>query len=139
MVLDRITKWLVVRHLALGVAVWPSSPITLRRIENRGAAFGLLPEAQWIFILVAVAVILYIATHWRRLAGGSALLQVALGLLLGGAVANAFDRLVYGYVVDFVAVRDFATFNVADCGITIGVVIVIGRVLFGRAGPEPAP
>ncbi|HVA22174.1 MAG TPA: signal peptidase II [Candidatus Micrarchaeia archaeon] len=137
LIVDRLTKLLVVHDLPLGVAVWPGSPISLRRIDNRGAAFGLLPEAQWLFVAVALFVIVYIATHWRPLAGESALLQAALGMLLGGAVANAFDRVVHGYVVDFVSVRDFATFNLADSGITIGVVIVIARLVLGvgQGGP----
>ncbi len=137
LVLDRLTKLLVVHDLSLGVPVWPGSPVTLQRIENRGAAFGILPEAQWLFVVVALVVIAYIATHWRQLAGESALLQAALGMLLGGAVANAVDRVVQGYVVDFIAVRDFATFNVADTGITVGVVILIARLVLGAGSRGP--
>jgi len=137
LVADRLSKILVVSHLRLGVAVWPQSPVTLRRIENRGAAFGILPEAQWLFVAVAVLVIAYIATHWRPLAGESWLLQLALGTLVGGAVANAADRVVQGYVVDFIAVRNFATFNVADCGITVGVVIMIARLVLRPSPGAP--
>ena len=65
-VLDHLSKWLVTQHLALGSQVPASGPITIHHIENRGAAFGLFPQLQVVFLVVAAAVALYILFAGRR-------------------------------------------------------------------------
>jgi signal peptidase II len=121
---DHLTKWLVVQHLALGEQ-WPSSgPITIHHIQNRGAAFGLFPELQTVFLVVAALVSIYIIAVGPRFARGVAA-QVTLGAILGGAVANAVDRFIQGYVVDFVDLQRWPVFNVADSCIVVGIIVAV--------------
>ncbi|HWF57168.1 MAG TPA: signal peptidase II [Candidatus Dormibacteraeota bacterium] len=120
--LDHLTKWLVTRNIALGAQVPSSGPVTFHHIENRGAAFGLFPQMQFVFLGVAVAVAAYILVAGRRF-GPGIFPQVLLGMILGGALANAVDRVVQGYVVDFIDLQRWPVFNVADMAIVVGIVL----------------
>ena len=100
-----------------------------KRQVNSGAAFSILPSANWLFLAVAVLVVAAILWRWRLLALEPGWVQVGVGLLLGGAIANAVDRVTQGYVVDFIQLPHWPVFNVADSGITVGVVILVARVV----------
>jgi signal peptidase II len=130
--LDHLTKWLVVRDIPYGDQVPASGPVTLHHIHNTGAAFGLFPGFQVAFLVVAVAVSVYILVVSHR-AGTGPLTQLSLGAVLGGAVANAVDRFRQGYVVDFVDLHRWPIFNVADAAIVVG--ILATALLLGR-GPD---
>ncbi|HSP65677.1 MAG TPA: signal peptidase II [Candidatus Deferrimicrobium sp.] len=120
--LDHLTKWLVTQNIALGDQVPATGPITIHHIENRGAAFGLFPQMQFIFLAVAGAVAGYILVAGRRF-GPGVFPQVLLGMVLGGALANAVDRVIQGYVVDFIDLQRWPVFNVADMAIVSGILI----------------
>ena len=131
--LDQATKFLVTRFFELyeRVEVLPVLDFTL--LHNRGAAFSMLAGAsgwqRWFFIALAVAVsIALVAWIWRA-PRGDKLLPFALSLILGGAVGNLIDRVVHGYVVDFIhahwGAAYFPAFNVADSAITIGAVLLL--------------
>ncbi|HEY6539252.1 MAG TPA: signal peptidase II [Candidatus Dormibacteraeota bacterium] len=127
-VVDRLTKYWVTHALSLGQQLWPDSPVHIYYTVNNGAAFSILPDADWLFLAVAVLVVLAIAWKWRLLALQPVWVQVGVGLLLGGALANAVDRVSQGYVVDFIQFPHFPIFNVADSGITVGVLILVVRI-----------
>ena len=132
-ILDRVTKYWVSHSLNLGQELWSHWPVHILYTINRGAAFSILPDADWLFLVVALGVVLAIGWRWRLLARQPAWTQAGVGLLLGGAVANAVDRFTQGYVVDFIQLPHWPVFNVADSGITIGVVaLVIRIVIAGR-------
>jgi signal peptidase II len=133
-VLDHVTKWLVTNNIALGDQVPSSGPVTLHHIENRGAAFGLFPQMQFVFLAVAVAVAAYILLAGRRF-GPGIFPQVLLGMVLGGALSNAVDRVAQGYVVDFIDLQRWPVFNVADMAIVVGILI---GVLTLRMVPSPS-
>ncbi|WP_123039882.1 signal peptidase II [Cohnella candidum] len=102
----------------------------LTSIRNRGAAFGILQEQRWFFIVITVAVVSAIVWYFgRSYRTGSRLLMVALGMILGGAVGNFLDRALFGEVVDFLQFNfgsyTFPIFNLADTGICVGVALVI--------------
>lgn len=120
--LDHLTKWLVTTHIALRDQVPASGPVTIHHIQNRGAAFGLFPQMQFIFLAVAAVVALYILVAGRRF-GPGVFPQVLLGMVLGGAVANAVDRVAQGYVVDFIDLQRWPVFNVADMAIVVGIIV----------------
>jgi signal peptidase II len=120
--LDHLTKWLVTQHIALGDQVPESGPVTFHHIENRGAAFGLFPQMQFVFLAVALVVATYILIAGRRF-GPGVFPQVLLGMVLGGALANAVDRLAQGYVVDFIDLQRWPVFNVADMAIVVGILL----------------
>jgi signal peptidase II len=131
---DHVTKWLVTSRIALGEQVPSSGPFTIHYVQNRGAAFSLFPDLQWLFLAVAAVVCGYILLAGHRFGGSWT--QVILGLVLGGAVSNAVDRAAQGYVVDFVDVHRWPVFNVADSCIVVG---IIAAVLFiGRDRAESA-
>ena len=121
---DHVTKWLVASHLALGQKVWPNAIVSIDRVQNTGAAFSVLPQLHWFYLAVALVVSLYIVffgykygTTWYR--------QVLLGMILGGALSNGVDRLVQGYVVDFIDFHFWPVFNVADSCIVIAIIVLL--------------
>jgi signal peptidase II len=119
---DHLSKWLVTQHVVLGSQVPAGGPVTIHHIQNRGAAFGLFPQLQVVFLVVAAGVALYILVAGRRF-GPGVFPQVLLGMVLGGAVANALDRFVQGYVVDFIDLQRWPVFNVADMAIVLGILL----------------
>ena len=119
---DHLTKWLVTQNLALGQKVTVVGPVVINHVENRGAAFGLFPQFQFIFLGVAVLVAGYILVAGRRF-GPGVYPQAVLGVILGGAVSNAVDRVVQGYVVDFIDLQKWPVFNVADMAIVLGIIV----------------
>lgn len=128
--LDVATKVLVVAHLEGKTPIrLPGGVATFEVSRNSGAAFSFAEGATIIFTAVAVGVIVVIARSMRRLRSYG--WSVTLGLLLGGAIGNLVDRLLRapgfgrGAVVDFISVPHFASFNVADSGITTGAVLAV--------------
>ena len=130
---DQISKWLVVNNLELYETV-PFIPkvMSFYHTRNKGAAFSMLSDKPWIFMVVSViamAIIIYLLySEYKR----HPLLTVSLSMVLGGAVGNMIDRFRLGYVVDFFHVDffEFAVFNVADCFISIGAVLLGVYVVF---------
>lgn len=144
---DQGSKWLVVRALLEGERIALLPVLSLVRWHNEGAAWSMLSDAggwqRWLFVVLALLFSAFVLYELRRLAPGQWLMGVVYGLLLGGALGNLVDRLLYGYVVDFVLVHYrswfFPAFNVADAALTVGAALWIGLLLLGRDRPaEPA-
>lgn len=132
LVLDQVTKWLVIHKMDLyqTIPLWEGVfHITSHR--NRGAAFGILQNQQWLFIVVTVVVVVGILFYLNRLNGDQPLLSWSLALILGGAVGNLIDRVRLGEVVDFLDFQwiRYPIFNVADSAIVIGVGIMLWYTL----------
>ena len=132
LVVDQLTKWLILGAYSLGDATPSTSFFTIVRAHNSGAAFSFLADAggwqRWLFTGFGAAAALFIL--WQlRAHPGQKLFAFALASILGGAVGNVIDRMVHGYVVDFLdfhwAGSHFPAFNVADAGITVGAVCLI--------------
>jgi len=119
----------VTHSLALGQELWPGAPVHIHYIENSGAAFSLLPNVDWLFLLVAALVVGAAIWFWRQLAIEAWWVQAAVGMVVGGAVANAIDRFSQGYVVDFLQLPHWPVFNVADSGISVGMVLIVVHFL----------
>lgn len=141
LVVDQITKMLVRRAVMTGffsIEVIPGV-LGLEFVANRGAAFGLGEGMGWMFVLLAVFVTVFVAVYLLRAPKISRLEVIGMGMVVGGAIGNAIDRMLFGFVTDFFATRfiDFPVFNVADIGITCGVVIAfIGFMFFSPAARE---
>ncbi|MGH7246635.1 MAG: signal peptidase II [Pseudomonadota bacterium] len=133
-VLDRITKWLIRTQVSAwdNIVVIPNF-FSIVHAENRGAAFGLLSEAtgawrNFLLIGLSLAVLVFIgAILWKPRRPPFArdwILRAGLGLVLGGALGNVYDRIVSGTVTDFLEFylgdHQFPSFNVADSAITTG-------------------
>ncbi len=133
---DQFCKWLVVGHFALGDSLKVLDFFNLVRVHNSGAAFSFLSSAggwqRWLFTGIgffAVALILWML----RSHSGEKLLAFALANILGGAIGNVLDRLMHGYVVDFIDLHwfgwHFPAFNIADSAISVGAVcLILGEI-----------
>ena len=132
-VLDQLTKSVAVQWLTLyqAVPVLPGFNLTL--VHNTGAAFSFLSDAggwqRYFFIILTLVISLVMLVWLTRLPAGKAILACALALVIGGAAGNLWDRLQYGYVVDFIEVYydkwSWPVFNIADSAITIGAMLLI--------------
>ena len=144
-IIDQLTKWIVSVPLALQargqIEILPIFNLTW--VENNGISLGLLnattPTGRW--MLVAMTAAIAIGVAWWIMREEKRGDQLALSLVLGGALGNIVDRVRHGYVVDFAdlhfgAFRPFLVFNVADAAISIGVVILLLRAFLVR---EKAP
>jgi signal peptidase II len=146
-VLDQITKWLVVRSIGLHDYVpLVDGLLSLSHVRNRGAAFGILsdwdlPYQSVLLAGLSIAALGAIAAYFWRLPAQARLPRAALALVLGGALGNLVDRARLGYVVDFVHVywreHQWPDFNAADSAITIGVTLLVFDILRSPAR-EPA-
>ena len=131
-ILDQITKAMILAAFQLGDAHRVTAFFDVVRAHNRGAAFSFLNDAsgwqRWFFIVLGIAAAVFIVWLLAR-HGGQRLFGWALALILGGAVGNVIDRVLHGYVVDFLQVHwggaYFPSFNVADSAITVGAVLLI--------------
>jgi signal peptidase II len=130
--LDQFAKTLILGTFATNASVTVTSFFNVVRVHNHGAAFSFLAGAsgwqRWFFIGLGAVAALFIVWLLRS-HGGQRLFSWALALILGGALGNVIDRLLHGYVVDFIQVhyRDayFPAFNVADSAITVGAALLI--------------
>jgi signal peptidase II len=129
---DRITKALVQRDLVMNA---PHSVLDglvyLTRTQNTGAAFSLGVSFGTFFLLLAAVVSAGIIVYNRRIPTRELWLRIGLGMILGGALGNALDRAVAGSVTDFIDLRWWPVFNVADSCIVVGAVLSALR-LSGR-------
>ncbi len=138
-IFDQFTKDLVVQNLVEFQRINLLPVLDLVRFHNTGAAFSFLANAggwqHWLFTGIAIAVSVGIIWYqWILPAKGCRTLAMGLALILGGAIGNVIDRLVQGYVVDFILIYygawSWPAFNVADSAITVGVVLIIFDSLF---------
>lgn len=144
LVLDQFTKQLAEQLLTYHqpLPVLPMLNLTLS--YNTGAAFSFLGDAagwqRWLFSGFAAAVSIALVVWLRRLPPWERWMTWGLSLLLGGALGNLIDRLLYGHVIDFIHVYydrwSYPIFNVADCGITVGAVMILIHAFFldGKQG-----
>jgi signal peptidase II len=143
--IDQMSKWLIVHNFTLYESrsvIGDFFLITSHR--NRGAAFSILQDQKWFFIVITLIVVVGIIWYMQKVQReNKRLLAVSLGFLLGGALGNFIDRALYGEVVDFLQFNfvfsifghavdyTFAIFNLADTAITVGVVLIFIDALRG--------
>jgi signal peptidase II len=144
-VVDQLTKWIVTGRLGINrigdqLVLLPIFDFTYT--ENNGISLGLLnatnPTGRWMLVALTTAIAITVAVWMTREKNRTD--QLALGLVLGGALGNILDRVRFGYVVDFADLhfgefRPFLIFNVADAAISIGVVILLLRAFLTRKEP----
>lgn len=123
-ILDQIVKSIVEHHIVLGEQVDVLGPLKLTLSHNEGVAFGLADGGGVLLVaitLIALGVVLFLFARDPARPG----MWVATGLLAGGAFGNLIDRIRHGHVTDFIELPHWPPFNLADCGITCGVIILL--------------
>ena len=124
--LDQISKWLVVANIPLheSVDVIPGV-FKFTYIRNDGAAFGMLDDARWVFMILSTVAIVGVIAYMFMKKPTSKLLCISLAFMVGGGIGNMIDRICLGYVVDFLDFCAFPklwmwTFNIADSFVVVG-------------------
>jgi len=136
---DQISKHLVRLHLDPGVPLqpvpWLRPILSLTYVTNKGAAFGLFPHLDWLYVLISIAVIALILLFRRQMPLTHWLIHISMGMQLGGALGNLSDRLFRnGFVTDFIdlnfwPLQEWPVFNLADSSVVVGTCILAGLLL----------
>lgn len=137
---DQITKALILdalgpQSMRTAIDVVPGL-LNLILVQNTGAAFGIFQDRSPVLMILALAVVVFLLYYFRRAIEANSWLALALGLQIGGALGNVVDRLRHGYVVDFIHVPHWPTFNVADSCVTVGVAILALYLITREPAPE---
>ena len=132
--IDQLTKILVSKNMALyeSISVIPKV-FNITYIQNRGAAFGMLANHRWVFMIISSVAIIGMCVYLFRFCNESMLFKIGLALIISGGIGNMIDRIFLGYVVDMIEATfietlfdwSFAIFNVADSFVCVGAGIVI--------------
>ena len=124
---DQLTKLAAVRLLKPGSVTALPGVLDFTYVENRGAAFGILADHRWVFLVLSAAAIAAIFAYIIISKPRSRLLLISLGLIAGGGIGNMIDRVRLGYVVDFIDVTfvKFYVFNIADSCVCVGCALLI--------------
>ncbi|MBT8131263.1 MAG: lipoprotein signal peptidase [Gammaproteobacteria bacterium] len=144
---DQLSKFYIVENLVYRQRIEISAWLDITRLHNTGAAFSLLANMggwqRWFFIALGLTVGLLILVWLFRLrVPQQRLLAVGLSLILGGAIGNVIDRIIYGHVIDFIHAHYetwyWPAFNVADSAITLGAGILILDTILDARRNRPA-
>jgi signal peptidase II len=122
---DQLTKAIVSSQLALGDSVHVIGPFSIHHVQNSGIAFGLFASATSLVILLTGVAVAWMLYFFGRSGARHPVLPVALGLVIGGSISNLIDRVRLGHVTDFLDLRWWPAFNLADSFITVGVAILL--------------
>lgn len=131
--LDQLSKYLTVQEIALGEVVHVIPDVlSLTYIRNSGAAWSILEDQMIFFYVITVvvvgALIYFLHTEGKK----SPIASIGIAFIMGGAIGNFIDRLHLKYVIDMIRLEfiNFPIFNVADMALTIGVIILIGYIVY---------
>lgn len=147
-VADQISKyaiWFSVGPAGDRISIELTGWLHLVFVRNTGSAFGLFQGQSSVLAILSFVALGFLAVVFHRHARDDMLIAVSLGLIVGGAVGNLIDRLRLGYVIDWIDVPRWPTFNIADSAITVGVTILMFALLFRspdeqeRERPSSAP
>jgi len=145
LVVDQFTKAIVLANLSVGESVQPIPALRdyfqITLTENRGAAFGFLPQGGDIFLIIAFIVVIVMVFVYPRLESGQWAARIAVGMVCGGALGNALDRLQHGAVIDFVHLQLPGVIsnvsNIADHAIVFGVLVMLVSSWRGEIRQKP--
>jgi signal peptidase II len=143
---DQLTKHIVASRVLFGDSLHVVGPFSIRHVQNTGIAFGLFAGATSVVVALTAGAVIWMLVYFARSGARHPVLPVALGLVIGGSVSNLVDRVRLGHVTDFLSIRWWPAFNLADSFIVIGVAMLLGALLLadrtaarGRASGADAP
>jgi signal peptidase II len=135
---DQLTKAIVTARLDMHDEVHIAGPFSIHHVTNSGIAFGLFASATSVVILLTAVAVTWMLYFFARSGSRHPVLPVALGLVIGGSVSNLIDRVRLGHVTDFLDVRYWPAFNLADTFIVIGVIaLLLALVVSDRKATRP--
>jgi signal peptidase II len=135
---DQLTKRIVTSHLALDQGDHIVGPFWIHHVQNSGIAFGLFSSRTAAVIVLTGIAVVWMLVFFARSGARHPVLPVALGLVIGGSMSNLLDRVRLGYVTDFLDLRYWPAFNLADSFIVIGVGILLVALLAAEREPRRA-
>ena len=137
LIFDQLSKYFVSKGISLGQSIpVVKNVFHITYILNTGAAFGIFKDKAIIFIIAAIIAIVFILISWRYKANRQT--EIALALILSGAIGNLIDRIRLGAVIDFLDFRIWPVFNIADSAITVGVILLgLGLLRPRKSTPDP--
>jgi signal peptidase II len=133
---DQLTKQIVISQLDLGDAIHVTGPLYIHHVTNPGIAFGLFSSWASIVTIVTACAVLWMLVYFAKAGARHPVLPVALGLLIGGSLSNLIDRLRLGHVTDFLDLRFWPAFNLADTFIVVGVAILLAALVAAERQPR---
>jgi len=137
-ILDQVTKKWALSILKNGSSIKIIKDfLRFSYVENRGAAFGILQNQIWFFVIITFIMLVFLGYMFFKNKNITNLSKLSLVLIAGGAIGNFIDRVMRGFVVDFIDVRfgnlyDFPVFNIADSFVVCGTVLLIILMLFNK-------
>lgn len=139
LIVDQAVKAVVAANLKRGGVVEVlGGAVRIDYTSNSGGAFSMFPHGGAVFTVIAILVCLAIIVAYRRFAYSPLVVRSALGLILGGACGNVMDRIRLGYVVDFIDLRWWPVFNLADSAVVLSVALLILHSVAGASSREAA-
>jgi signal peptidase II len=135
---DQVTKRVVASQLALDRDLHVVGPFSIHHVQNSGIAFGLFAGATAIVIVLTLVAVAWMIVFFARSGARHPILPVALGLLIGGSLSNLTDRVRLGHVTDFLDLRFWPAFNLADSFIVVGVGLLLAALVAADRDPRRA-
>ena len=133
---DQLTKLIVSTQLAFDESLHVVGPFAIHHVQNSGIAFGLFSSATPVVTALTALAVGWMLVYFARSGARHPVLPVALGLLIGGSTSNLIDRIRLGHVTDFLDLRYWPAFNLADSFIVVGVAILFVALLIGETRPR---
>jgi signal peptidase II len=127
-ILDQLVKFFV-EKTALGEKIFGIGFFSFTHLHNYGAGFSILQGYSWLFVAVALIMAALIILFYNKI-GKNIMMQLGFALFLGGTLSNMFDRIRFGFVIDYLDFRIWPVFNIADSAITVGIAFIIIYYLF---------
>lgn len=136
-VADQFTKHVVTKTLPLDDSTHVIGPLSIHHVQNSGIAFGLFSSATLVVTLVTAGAVIWMLVFFARSGARHPVLPAALGLLIGGSVSNLVDRIRLHHVTDFIDIKWWPAFNLADSFIVVGVAILLAALVAADRSPRP--
>jgi signal peptidase II len=134
---DQVTKHIVTSTLALDESTHVIGPLSIHHVQNSGIAFGLFSSATAVVTVVTAGAVIWMLTFFARSGSRHPVLPAALGLLIGGSLSNLVDRIRLHHVTDFIDLRWWPAFNLADTFIVVGVTMLLAALIAADRKPRP--
>ena len=139
---DQLTKYVVSTQLGFDESLHVIGPFAIHHVQNSGIAFGLFASATPVVTALTALAVGWMLVYFARSGARHPVLPVALGLLIGGSASNLLDRVRLGHVTDFIDLRFWPAFNLADSFIVLGVMVLLAALLLPQrpqTRPQPVP